>query len=215
MESVGFFEAWQLWASGEKVEDLKLWWWSILWWGRAGKILGLVAFVALVAEIAGPDRLKKWGNSLGTTVSLRYLTAPARLGLKWAAKLSSMGETGEMQDNRHSEKWVASSAFLFGVGGVWLLYKWWVDWCLWCGPAGMDALFGVLFAISAIITAVWLSSYMLALGGIIAGGLAGLFLVGPGELLAAFLRRENVTNWVRGVTGFFILIGFHFDLLAS
>jgi hypothetical protein len=68
MESVGLLEAWQRWLAGEQIGELELWWWSIIWWGRFGQILGLAGVVALVLEIIGPMRLRRFGESIRKAV---------------------------------------------------------------------------------------------------------------------------------------------------
>ncbi len=42
-ETISYLEAWATWLSGREVDSqVKMWGYSILWWGRAGKILAFI-----------------------------------------------------------------------------------------------------------------------------------------------------------------------------
>ena len=59
----------------------------MLWWGRIGKLVALVAAFAIIAEFAGPVRMRVWGQSLHRVVSVRPLMSrliSAYLWFFWA-----------------------------------------------------------------------------------------------------------------------------------
>jgi hypothetical protein len=72
--SVSWFGAWHLWFSGKPLTGLKLWGIDIIWWGRIGKILEFVAAYGVIVEIAGPERLRRYGESL------RHLVPKSAIG---------------------------------------------------------------------------------------------------------------------------------------
>lgn len=61
-------EAWTLWFSGHLSPDLTLWGVSVFWWGRLGKIMQFVGAITIVADIIGPEKIRRFGASLHATV---------------------------------------------------------------------------------------------------------------------------------------------------
>lgn len=55
---------WSRWASGEKVDDAQLWGWSMLAWGRTGKLLQFAAGLTGILDLIKPGRLRKFGTRL-------------------------------------------------------------------------------------------------------------------------------------------------------
>src|SRR5262249_25606678 len=71
MHEVSLWEAWSIWLSGSSVSDQILWGMRILWWGRLGKALGLLAGLTVLLEVIGPERLRQFGPSLHNALNLR------------------------------------------------------------------------------------------------------------------------------------------------
>ena len=219
MESVNILEAWQQWGSGEQVTDLRLGWWSILWWGRIGKILALIGLVALAAEIIGPYRLQTLGRSV--RLQLELAQYPIRV-LYWLFlqinPKSDQGETKEQQAAQTAYEKAQTVTALFGYalmgGSSYLLYKWWADWGLWEGQLWRDVLLVVPVAVLSFFGAFGIAAYA-ALAIAMAASLTGLATVIVANLLGRGLNRPNILGWIKVGTGFVILVGFHFDLLAS
>jgi hypothetical protein len=60
MESIGWFDAWSRWASGDPdLKDKLLWGMQILWWGRVGKFAAFVGGLTLILDIIGPERIRQ------------------------------------------------------------------------------------------------------------------------------------------------------------
>lgn len=57
MQSVGYWEAWSLWWSGAKLEDFAMWGLAMVWWARIGKLLQFAGGAAVVLDLVGPERL--------------------------------------------------------------------------------------------------------------------------------------------------------------
>ena len=64
------FELWGAWLGGETVGDLELWGTTVTGWGRVGKIAQFAAALFVLAEIAGPARVRRLGESL------RFVSSP-------------------------------------------------------------------------------------------------------------------------------------------
>jgi hypothetical protein len=59
--TVGYFEAWGQWFSGQQVSsDARLWFMSVRWWERAGKIAAFLGGATVVLDLIGPERLRTW-----------------------------------------------------------------------------------------------------------------------------------------------------------
>ena len=64
MNEVSLLEAWSLWLRGQTLGSYYLWGVQILWWGRVGKIVGLLSALSVFAELIGPERIRVFGKSL-------------------------------------------------------------------------------------------------------------------------------------------------------
>ena len=97
--------------------------------------------------------------------------------------------------------WMGTSG---GLG--FLVYKWWVDWGLLDGPwwAIVVSLFGVWLLSSAVCAGFYAASTWIML--IIKRLL--------GSVVPA-LKNPVLAMWIKSVTAMFLILGFHFDLLAS
>jgi hypothetical protein len=73
MNKVNLLEAWRIWFSEGETRNLTLWGLKILWWGRIGKVVQLIAALTILAEIIGPERLRVFSKSLRTRVGVRVL----------------------------------------------------------------------------------------------------------------------------------------------
>ncbi|MEU8818749.1 hypothetical protein [Actinoplanes sp. NPDC048796] len=99
-----WWDAVALWRSGDPMDPAALCGYSILWWGRLGKILQFAAGLTVVLDLAGPERLRGIGQRaeerLGRT-SLRALPSRVR---------------GQFSSTQTAMVWVAAvPAWLFGV----------------------------------------------------------------------------------------------------
>lgn len=60
VQPIGYLEAWRLWFAGQQVPgDALLWFMSLRWWARAGKIATFLGGTTVVLDIIGPERLRK------------------------------------------------------------------------------------------------------------------------------------------------------------
>jgi hypothetical protein len=74
--TITYLDAWFLWFSGQEVDPrLRLWFMSILWWGRAGKIAAFLGGLTVILDLIGPDRLRRWGRAGRTAWGQPIITA--------------------------------------------------------------------------------------------------------------------------------------------
>jgi hypothetical protein len=66
---ITFSEAWKLWLSDNLSADAVLWGISIFWWERIGKVMQFLGATTIVADIIGPEKIRKFGTSLQRTNS--------------------------------------------------------------------------------------------------------------------------------------------------
>lgn len=74
---VGYFEAWGLWLDQKDISTFNLWGWSIQSWGRAGKLIQLFSGLVILAEIIGPESIRRFGRELladKTTTSIKEIS---------------------------------------------------------------------------------------------------------------------------------------------
>lgn len=66
---ITFSETWKLWLSDNLSADAVLWGISIFWWERIGKVMQFLGATTIVADIIGPEKIRKFGTSLQRTNS--------------------------------------------------------------------------------------------------------------------------------------------------
>jgi hypothetical protein len=229
IEEVGLLEAWRLWFSGNLMSDSLLWGvMKILWWGRIGKVIVLAAALTIVVDIIGPERLRSFGESLHTkkfamTAALDFLRESRRWYKESFRKdwedntfpflVAYHGSTEE--DHRtaiHEFKADKLNYFVCLVLTVIVLYlyltmnkwnsgEWW--WVL-AGAISMYCF--LLITVSRVVTLIIVATPT------IIGQSIDYALVKP---LAWMLDRPHIDKLVKIAGVLLLLIGFHFDLLAS
>jgi hypothetical protein len=61
--TVSYLEAWQRWFAGQEIDpQLRLWFMSILWWGRVGKIATFIGGLTIILDLVGAERLQSIGK---------------------------------------------------------------------------------------------------------------------------------------------------------
>ena len=231
MIEVGLLEAWRLWFSGNLTSDSLLWGvMKILWWGRIGKVIVLAAALTIVVDIIGPERLRSFGESLHTkkftmTAASDFLRESRRWYKEafredWVDNafpfVAYHGSTEE--DHRtaiHEFKADKLNYFVCLVLTVIVLYlyltmtkwnsgEWWLLAGAIIGACIMYIVF--LITVSRVVTLIIVATPT------IIGQSIDYALVKP---LAWMLDRPHIDKLVKIAGVLLLLIGFHFDLLAS
>lgn len=105
--NVSWVEAWRLWFSGKPLAaGTDLWGLSFTWWGRIGKILEFMAAYGVIVEIAGPKRLRKYGESLRHLVPKSTIdkTFHSARGWAWANVKFLLSWPGSEAEDRALEE---------------------------------------------------------------------------------------------------------------
>jgi hypothetical protein len=67
-QAITYWDAWTLWFSGQEVPlDATMGPWTILTWGRVGKIVSFFGGATFILDLAGPERLRQLGRDLGSS----------------------------------------------------------------------------------------------------------------------------------------------------
>ncbi|MDP1715211.1 MAG: hypothetical protein Q8L41_10760 [Anaerolineales bacterium] len=88
MNNITYIEVWKLWFAGESTNQFYLWGLSILWWGRIGKVVGLLAGLVVISEIIGSGNLLRLSIELQTTIDIT--TTVTALKNQWNSTISDM-----------------------------------------------------------------------------------------------------------------------------
>lgn len=227
MIEVSYFEAWAKWLSGESLAGLKLGWFEILWWGRIGKLLGLLSGLTIVAEIIGARRLRTFGISMRTQTWAAGARARVSrtfewLGWFWTASLArSLAQyrqnDAEAAADRLLERDASERARKFPLDSwnaviavVWAAYvamQGWLQQGLVAAVVG-----GLLTLVLGYMVLVPLALLTINLALMLALAVGDTLVIRP---IAWILERRRINTLIRIEAVFMLLVGFHFDLLAS
>ncbi len=214
MDEISYFEAWASWIRGDAISSKLLWGCSILWWGRIGKMVGLVSALTILAEIVGPQRLRQTGTAMHGHFELRrtgqYIFSAARWTLlMWKDLLSRPGSKAEREARDEANQMGADNlnfvvmplagvivGIIVGLSSGW-----------WSGlVAGFFVLVMGFFTIGPILTTSIIITVM------IAATLLDLLFIEP---LAWTLEHKHLGTIIKVASVILLLLGFHFDFLAS
>ena len=84
---ITFIETWKLWLSDNLSADAVLWGISIFWWERIGKVMQFLGATTIVADIIGPEKIRKFGTSLQSTNSPKTLIQFLKRCFAWYARI--------------------------------------------------------------------------------------------------------------------------------
>ena len=214
--SVTYLEAWSRWLNGESVSNYILWNAQILWWGRMGKLVSAISALTIITEIIGPTRLREFGASLHNRIDLqvafnRLKKSLAYLRLMRRVLTSAVNEREPAVEDLDEPSCGFLLLMSFLIAGAWL-------------GAGLT-FYEVYFA----------RGFWLALGGCLIAFVLGVYSspvvaslilsVPPTVLLvidvvgikplAWLLERKALDRLVKLGSLALLIIGLHFDLLAS
>ncbi|MGB3491584.1 MAG: hypothetical protein WBA57_02565 [Elainellaceae cyanobacterium] len=69
VNNVSLIEAWKIWFSGDLPANTILWGISVLWWERIGKLMQVLGAATIIADIIGPEKIRSFGTSLQSTIT--------------------------------------------------------------------------------------------------------------------------------------------------
>jgi hypothetical protein len=173
-----------------------------LWWGRIGKIVQLIAALTILAEIVGPERLRTFGKSLRAQFGVRLLKHVLK---EW------------LRDKDTEPIMYASGCFLTLVGVViwdfYFMYTGWKDISSYSFLRIVVCLIalsiiGVVVIGTPIMYAIEFLSVLLAV--LVAA--IDVLLITP---VAWVLEQPYADKVIKIASVLLLLVGFHFELLAS
>ncbi len=204
---MSLWDLWQEWASGNSTLGFELWGVEMVWWGRIGKILQLVGALTVLVEVVGTERLLRTGAALREATPFTGMID--RVSRRWEPVWLWVRE-------RAGRASVASRTTASGgaarLRAASLAHVWW------------RLAVAALFVLVALAFASW--AWLIVLVAV-AGGLALLVLAallsGLGWLVATLvirplawlISRPALDAWVKVVAVALVVVGVHFDLLAS
>lgn len=209
MTDVGFFEAWSVWTQG-KTDHLTMWGHTMLFWGRAGKIAQFIGALAVVAEIIGPERLRGFGTALRSAAGKRSIH-------RWFFSKVEQQQPSQGTEGEGKGSWISTlfpgSVFLLAA---YLSYKI-VSW-KFASPNMENRFIQMLVMLSLVVLAVVLALVLFILIFITClSVIKGVSLAAERAIraIAWILERPKLERAVKVASVLLLVIGFHFDLLAT
>lgn len=213
MNEISIFTAWKLWLTGDLPSDVMIWGVSIFWWGRIGKIMQFVGAITIVADIIGPERIRDFGASLHTAITRMNLFRFLEDCFEWYIiifRYTLMKDYTDESPIKKSSRYTRLDAINYFICllitilviGLAKLYQ--TGWIVLIEAV---IIFGcLLVSISPLITVcviVLLIGFELAINFV---------LIRP---LAWALEHPSLDRFTKVMSLLLLLIGFHFELLAS
>lgn len=227
VETCDGWDVYRVWKSGYPTIECTLLGLRMLWWGRIGKLGILVSAFAIMAEFAGPARMRAWGQSLHRVVSVRQLMGhlvPTYLWfiwtlVNWSAKIllfwlpASRPLRARFRDN--SLRYLSNA----GALGRWFRYSIVAMVVIFVGIIAIVTLISINDPIFLLLLVI-LVYFMFILGWsmILLAPLA--FVIALSGVNALILEpfawlMERGERGVKIASFGLFLLAFHFDLLAS
>ncbi len=212
-----YLRVWTLWIEGESLIGDKLWDYEILWLGRVGKIVQFVSAIVILLEIIGAERMNRFGRTLRKSIPLG----------KVAATLDVIGRSARytfeefMSDDDSRESKYEDLANETPIGRVINKIFWRLNFVLiavnlltlligWAFNLQDWAIYALPIIGATMMWPIILSVLALVLRFIIR--VVDSIYVKP---IIFILTRPYVSNLIKITSAVMLVIGFHFDLLAS
>ena len=227
-------EAWQLWTVGRLPDGFLLWGWPIAWWGRGGKLISFTSALVIVVDLIGVPRFRAFGaslhqifspgfarrNILDSFVLFREMVASYFSGMAYAGSLKHKGAYSFSSEDfydeaeRHSQRAKRTRfyklnlpfAILLALGYIVVRFE----------SLTTYKILGLLKILVIFIAAFYLvvPLCILVAASIINGflSLIDYLLIKP---IAFVLEHPYLEKWAKFISLVCLVLGFHFDLLAS
>jgi hypothetical protein len=203
-------EAWSAWSSGGNISQQILWGISIQWWGRVGKFMQLLAGLTIVAEIVGSERLRHFGQSLHGALTYlglkkRLIAAVRLIGDQLIYMVAQEGTASEARERIGDSELARFNTILVPILVVVLTYWGWRN--------DLEQIW--LVAAVSFIASATMAPFIVAISVMIASVLGLLIDTLFIEPVAWLVERPRLERSGKVLSIALLLIGFHFDLLAS
>lgn len=214
MNEISLFDAWALWLSGHLSQHLTLMGVSIFWWGRLGKIMQLIGAATIIADIIGPEKIRKFGASLQGAITPAILTQFLKDCFEWYVVVFRYTLMKDYSDETPISKKRSSHTkidvfnyficFLLTAGVVFLTNLQQVGWVFLI--EALVIFYCLLVSISPLLTVFAITSFTIT--GLV---INALFI----KSLAWVLEHPALDQFTKIASLLLLLVGFHFELLAS
>lgn len=225
VEQLSYVEAWSRWYSGAVVTEDYLWGIQILWWGRCGKIVALISGLLIIVEIIGPARLQDFSinlrNRYKITDSLKIIGYAYTAIRLYISQALSTERRKEKEGGDFLRTNIGKMTFLIWVLTIFIsslnpfsitlsaLGVDMVDLSNASSIAKVGYMFGYIFlSLPMVLFSLSIITVLFS----IVFSVIGLLIIHP---LAWVLKREQISQNAKIFSVILLLIGFHFDLLAS
>lgn len=221
---MNLLEAWRLWGQGSQLESATLWGLSLLWWGRIGKLLQFAGALTVVLDLIGPGPLRRAGELLRKWPLRNLVTTPVVLLVTFILAFYVGDEIGG-RINRWIDRLEWLELVLWGLMVLLGLSYGLLRWAqtrfheriervarggLWTagGLLAFVALILLLSSFGPIVMAAAALFFSLWLVGL----LIDILILRP---VIWVLDRDPPGHPVKWAGFILLVVGFHFDLLAS
>jgi uncharacterized membrane protein len=221
VNEINVIEAWRLWLSGNLSPNATIFGVSIFWWGRLGKTMQFVGAITIIADIIGPAKIRSFGASLHGAITSTTLMQFLRHSFRWYTIMFRYTLMKDYVDENRRDS-IANSEIeeetkqfqLDLLNGLICLILTLIvmlsielpqDWWVFLVEAAI-VFFCLLVSISPTLTVLTVVSF------IIAGLAFNLVFIQP---LAWVLEHPSLDRFTKVASLLFLLVGFHFELLAS
>jgi hypothetical protein len=214
VNEISVVEAWALWLTGHLSPHATIWGVSLFWWGRLGKMMQFVGAFTIIADIIGPEKIRRFGTSLQGAITPNSLIQFLRDCFEWYAVIFRHTLMKDYVDDspittakaRRSQLDILNYVICFLLTAL-IVFSIKLQYTGWAFLIESAIIFGcLLVSISPLVT-VFVILTLILLGLVINSG-----LIKP---LAWILEHPSLDRFTKIVSLLFLLVGFHFELLAS
>ena len=217
MNEISIIQAWTLWLTDHLSPHMTIWGVSIFWWGRIGKMMQFVGAITIIADIIGPEQIRRFGTSLHNVIAPTSLIQFLQNCFDWYTVICRhtlmkdyVDETSETTPEKGKPKRYQLdflNYFICLLLTVLIISLIKLPFANWVFLIEFGIIYGcLLISVSPLVT-VLIVLLLILLGLVINSG-----LIKP---LAWVLEHPSLDRFTKVVSLLFLLIGFHFELLTS
>ncbi len=215
MNDVSLIEAWKIWLAGDLPANTVLWGIRMLWWERIGKLMQVFGAATIIADIIGPEDIRRFGSSLQNRVPSTALMQFLKQCFTWytvtfrqTVLKDFVDESVELASDSNYAHLNALNyfvCFLLSLFTIYFTKLYLTGWGILILEFAL--IFGCLLVSIAPIFTVLIVISLTAVGLAV-----NSILIKP---LAQVLENPSLDRFIKIISLLLLLIGFHFELLAS
>jgi hypothetical protein len=214
VNEISIVEAWTLWLSGHLSPNALIWGVSIFWWGRLGKMMQFVAAITIVADIIGPEKIRRFGASLQGAITPTTLIQFLKDCFEWYTFIfrQTLMKDYTNEDIPAKEKASYLQLNLLNYAVCFLLTVL-IVLLIQLNATGWNLLIETAIIFACLLVSIGpLVTVCIILTLIFTGLAINSGVIKP---LAWVLEHPSLDRFTKIASLLFLLLGFHFELLAS